>query len=91
MLLITALHEKADIYKGEDNEVIHMFFDSLTNAMAQADRLETRGLCSFYVKKYKAYAGRNPNSGEIVPVKPKKRPFFKCGKELKGRLHSKQA
>ena len=86
MELIAALREKADISKGEANEVVQIFFDSMTQAMAQGDRVEIRGLCSFYVKKYKAYAGRNPKSGEIVSVKPKKLPFFKCGKELKTRV-----
>lgn len=87
MELIAALREKGDISKGEANEVVQIFFDSMTQAMAQGDRVEIRGLCSFYVKKYKAYAGRNPKSGEIVSVKPKKLPFFKCGKEIKDRLN----
>jgi integration host factor subunit beta len=87
MELIAALREKADISKGEANEVVQIFFDSMTQAMAQGDRVEIRGLCSFYVKRYKAYAGRNPKSGEIVSVKPKKLPFFKCGKEIKDRLN----
>jgi integration host factor subunit beta len=87
MELIATLREKADISKNEAIEVVQIFFDSMTKAMAQGDRVEIRGLCSFYVKKYKAYAGRNPKSGEIVSVKPKKLPFFKCGKEIKDRLN----
>ncbi|MGB2929410.1 MAG: HU family DNA-binding protein, partial [Desulfobacterales bacterium] len=35
---------------------------------------------------YKAYAGRNPKTGKSTQVKPKKLPFFKCGKELKERV-----
>ena len=53
---------------------------------APINRVEIRGLCSFYVKKYKAYAGRNPKTGEKVKIKGKKLPFFKCGKELKERV-----
>jgi integration host factor subunit beta len=52
-----------------------MFFDEMSNALAKGDRAEIRGLCSFYVKKYKAYSGRNPKTGEKVKVKPKKLPF----------------
>ena len=58
----------------------------MANALAKGDRVEIRGLCSFYVKKYKTYAGRNPKTGEKVKIKPKKLPFFKCGKELKDRV-----
>jgi len=58
----------------------------MSNALANGDRVEIRGLCSFYVKKYKAYTGRNPTTGEEVKIKPKKLPFFKCGKKLKERV-----
>ncbi|UCD89193.1 MAG: integration host factor subunit beta, partial [Desulfobacterales bacterium] len=61
------------------------FFDEISNALAKGDRVEIRGLCSFYVKKYKEYVGRNPKTGESVKVSPKKLPFFKCGQELKER------
>ncbi|MBL7181303.1 MAG: integration host factor subunit beta, partial [Desulfobacterales bacterium] len=63
------------------------FFDEMSNALASGDRVEIRGLCSFYVKKYKAYTGRNPKTGEKVKIKPKNLPFFKCGKELKERVN----
>ena len=54
--------------------------------MAQGERVEIRGLCSFYVKHYKSYTGRNPKSGEKVVINPKRLPFFKAGKELKERV-----
>ena len=38
----------------------------MTNALANGERAEIRGLCSFYVKKYKSYTGRNPKTGEQV-------------------------
>jgi integration host factor subunit beta len=49
--------------------------------------VEIRGLCSFYVKDYTGYTGRNPKIGENVEVAPKKLPFFKCGKDLKDRMN----
>ncbi len=58
----------------------------MTAALAKGDRVEIRGLCSFYVKKYKGYVGRNPKTGEPAKVKPKKLPFFKPGKELRERV-----
>jgi integration host factor subunit beta len=58
----------------------------MADAMAQGSRVEIRGLCSFYVKDYKSYVGRNPKTGEIVTIRPKKLPFFKSGKELKDRV-----
>ncbi len=87
--LISALKNEADISKAEAAEVVQIFFDSMTDALVKGDRVEIRGLCSFFVKEYKSYTGRNPKTGEKVTIKPKKLPFFKCGKELKERVDYK--
>jgi len=84
--LIETLKTEAGITKSEAAAVVNLFFDEMSNALANGDRVEIRGLCSFYVKKYKSYTGRNPKTSEKVKIKPKKLPFFKCGKELKDRV-----
>ena len=84
--LINALRDECQISKKEAAAVVDLFFNEMGNALAKGDRVEIRGLCSFYVKKYKAYAGRNPMTGERVQVASKKLPFFKCGQELKRRV-----
>jgi len=83
---VKALGMKAELTKSEARKVVDLFFDEMSNSLANGDRVEIRGLCSFYVKQYKAYIGRNPKSGENVKIKPKKLPFFKCGQELKERV-----
>ena len=69
---------------------MNLFFDEMSNALANGDRVEIRGLCSFHVKKYDAYTGKNPKTGESVKVKGKKLPFFKVGKELKDKVDQKK-
>jgi integration host factor subunit beta len=86
--LIETLKEDAKLTKSEAKAVVKLFFKEMSNALIRGHRVEIRGLCSFYVKKYKAYAGRNPKTGESTQVKPKKLPFFKCGKELRERVNS---
>ncbi len=85
--LIDTLRNECQISKKEAATIVDLFFDKTSTALAEGDRVEIRGLCSFYVKKYKAYNGRNPKTGEKVKIKPKKLPFFKCGKELKERVN----
>ena len=84
--LIEAIKTETGLTKNEATAVVNLFFDEMSNALANGDRVEIRGLCSFYVKEYKAYTGRNPKTGKEVKIKPKKLPFFKCGKELKDRV-----
>ena len=85
--LISALKNRTDISKSEAAIVVEVFFDNMADTLAGGDRVEIRGLCSFYVKEYKSYTGRNPKTGEKVVIKPKKLPFFKSGKELKERVN----
>jgi len=87
--LIKTLKNETDLTKSDAEAVVNLFFDEMANALAKGDRVEIRGLCSFYVKEYKAYTGRNPKTGELVRVETKKLPFFKCGKELKDRVDRK--
>ena len=85
--LISVLKTRTDISKSEAAKVVEVFFDNMADTLARGDRVEIRGLCSFYVKEYKSYTGRNPKTGEKVVIKPKKLPFFKSGKELKERVN----
>jgi integration host factor subunit beta len=84
--LIKALKENNGLSKFEAAAVVDLFFNEMANALAEGDRVEIRGLCSFFVKEYKSYQGRNPITGESVQVAPKRLPFFKIGKELKRRV-----
>jgi integration host factor subunit beta len=84
--IIEALRDETGLTKEKAMVVVDMFFDTILEALAKDDRVEIRGLCSFYVKNYKPYSGRNPKTGEKVSIPEKKLPFFKCGKELKERV-----
>ncbi|MCA1784831.1 MAG: HU family DNA-binding protein [Thermodesulfobacteriota bacterium] len=84
--LISTLKDRANLTKSEAADVIKIFFDSLSEAFVKGERVEIRGLCSFHIKEYKSYVGRNPKTGQKVDIPPKRLPFFKCGKELKERV-----
>ena len=84
--LISALANQSRLNKHEAKALLEKFFTAMSETLSAGDRVEIRGLCTFYVKEYKPYTGRNPKTGERVPIAPKKLPFFKPGKELKERV-----
>jgi integration host factor subunit beta len=84
--LIQALEDANNLSRSEAEKIVTLFFDQMADALAQGDRAEIRGLCSFFVKEYGGYTGRNPKTGEKVEIAPKKLPFFKAGKDLKERV-----
>jgi len=87
--LTDALRPETGISKSEASDTVSIFFDGMSEALAKGDRVEIRGLCSFFVKNYNSYTGRNPKTGEKVTVAGKKLPFFKCGRELRERVDNK--
>ena len=84
--LIQALKGATDLSKPEAAGVVDIFFNEMADALSNGERVEIRGLCSFFPKEYRSYTGRNPKTGEKVKIMPKKLPFFKAGKELKERV-----
>ncbi len=84
--LIEAISLKENLTHNNASEVVNMIFDGFTESLKKGGRIEIRGFGSFTVRKYKAYRGRNPKTGDGIQVKPKKLPFFKVGKELKARV-----
>ena len=84
--LIEALSKDKDLTLTKAEEVVNTIFNNIANALVEGDRVEIRGLCSMFVKQYEGYTGKSPKTGKSIEVKPKKLPFFKCGKELKERV-----
>lgn len=85
-LVDTLANEKNLTYKKSE-EIVNIIFNSMAETLAKGGRIEIRGFGSFVVKDYKAYVGRNPKTGELIEVKPKKLPFFKVGKELREKVN----
>ncbi len=81
--LIKALAEQKKIHVDESTNIVSAFIDAIKDALVRGDRVEIRGFGSFKIKEYDGYTGRNPKTGEVVKVSPKKLPFFRPGKELK--------
>jgi len=66
--------------------IVSTIFGEITGALARGTRVELRGFGAFTVKRRDARTGRNPRTGEAVPVNEKAVPFFKAGKELRERV-----
>ncbi len=81
--LIEAVANAEKLPKGKAEQAVNCLFDTMVDAMKRSEGIEIRGFGSFTVRPYKPYSGRNPRTGQPVPVPAKRLPFFKVGKELK--------
>jgi len=59
----------------------------MKDALCKGENIEIRGLGAFHVKHYEGYQGRNPKTGEVIPVRPKRGILFRTGKELRDRVN----
>ena len=75
------------LFQRDVERIVNTIFDEIIQAMAEGNRVELRGFGAFSVKQRDARMGRNPRTGDPVPVDAKRVPFFKTGKELRERLN----
>ena len=87
--LIVALADKNNLTEKQATEIINLIFDGFTETLKNGGRIEIRDFAAFTVRKYKAYKGRDPRTGNTVDVKPKRSPYFKVGRELKKMVDGK--
>ena len=75
------------LYQRDIEHIVDAILDEIVGALANGDRVELRGFGAFSVKHRFARTGRNPRTGDKVPVSEKVVPFFKTGKEMRERLN----
>lgn len=89
--LINILVVKRGVTQKQAESTIETIFDSMKDALCRGENIEIRGLGAFHVKHYDGYQGRNPKTGEVIPVKPKRGILFRTGKELRDRVNRPEA
>jgi integration host factor subunit beta len=85
--LINILVVKRGVTQKQAESTIETIFDSMKDALCRGENIEIRGLGAFHVKHYDGYQGRNPKTGEVIPVRPKRGILFRTGKELRDRVN----
>ena len=84
--LIEAVAERGGLTRKEAEHLVNTIFECMEDALVRGDRIEIRGFGSFKTKHYGAYVGRNPKTGDPIPVGAKVLPVFKIGRQLKLRI-----
>ncbi len=82
--LLSALAKDNPDLRAEDVEqVVDIFFDEISQRLAEGGRVELRGFGAFSTRERDARQGRNPRTGEAVEVDAKRVPYFRPGKEMR--------
>jgi integration host factor, beta subunit len=87
-LLAALAKENPELRAEEIERVVDVFFDEISQRLADGGRVELRGFGAFSTRAREARTGRNPRTGESVSVPGKRVPYFKPGKEMRQRLNT---
>lgn len=86
--LLSALAKDNPDLRAEDVEqVVDIFFDEISQRLAEGGRVELRGFGAFSTREREARQGRNPRTGEAVSVDAKRVPYFRPGKDMRRALN----
>jgi integration host factor subunit beta len=79
--------ENPDLSPKEVEKIVATLFDAISKRLAEGGRVELRGFGAFSTRSRGERVGRNPRTGDTVPVSAKRVPYFKPGKEMRERLN----
>lgn len=85
--LIAYVAQAEDLPLQVAHQVVETMFGQMKEQLINGKRVELRGFGSFRTREYRPYLGRNPKTGESVPVSGKRLVLFKMGKKLIERIN----
>ena len=85
--LVAAMAEKAEMSKKDAEKALKAFEEVVTNELANNGKVQLVGFGTFDVAERAAREGRNPQTGEAMPILASKAPRFKAGKALKDAIN----
>ena len=85
--LIAAVAENAELTKKDAEKAVKAFIDVVTDELKKGEKVQVVGFGTFEVAERAAREGRNPHTGEPMPIAASKAPKFKAGKALKDALN----
>ena len=81
--LVAAVAAKAELSKKDAEAAVKAVIDSVTEALADGDKVALVGFGTFEVKTRAARTGKNPRTGDAISIPASKVPSFKAGAALK--------
>jgi integration host factor subunit beta len=89
--LVEKTTDNLDGYLKKDiGQAVDIIIETMSESLNQGDRVEIRGFGSFSVRKRKARQTKNPKTGKIMDIPPRKTLHFAMSKSLKEALIEKK-
>lgn len=82
------LFEELGLNKREAKELVELFFEEVRSALEKGDDVKLSGFGNFILRSKKQRLGRNPKTGEAIPISARRVVTFRSGQKLKARVEA---
>lgn len=86
--LAEMLFDDLGLNKREAKEIVEMFYSEICSALESNDQVKLSGFGNFELRDKKSRPGRNPKTGEDIPIKARRVVTFRPGQKLKSRVEN---
>ena len=86
--LAEMLFDELGLNKREAKEIVEMFYGEISFALENNDQVKISGFGNFELRDKKSRPGRNPKTGEEIPISARRVVTFKPGQKLKARVET---
>ncbi len=86
--LAEKLFEELGLNKREAKELVETFFEQVRNALAEGAQVKLSGFGNFDLRDKNERPGRNPKTGEEIPISARRVVTFRPGQKLKARVEA---
>lgn len=83
-----SLFEELGLNKREAKEIVELFFDEIKDSLSKGEQVKLSGFGKFELRDKNSRPGRNPKTGEEIPITARRVVTFRSGQKLKARVEA---
>ena len=80
------LYEKVGLSKRDAKDMVEVFFEEIRSTLENGEQVKLSGFGNFDLREKSERPGRNPKTGEDIPISARKVVTFRPGQKLKSRV-----
>ena len=87
--LAELLFERVGLNKREAKDIVDTFFEEIRDALARGEMVKLSGFGNFQVRDKPARPGRNPKTGEVIPIAARRVVTFHASQKQKSAVEQR--
>jgi integration host factor subunit alpha len=84
--LAETLSDKLGLEKRKAKKMVELFFEEIKSSLEQGEQVKISGFGKFELRDKTSRPGRNPKTGEVIPITARRVTTFRSGQKLKARV-----